>query len=640
MAFVYKEDRFTNRINSKFENTPGPGHYLSTDTSKQAQDQKIPFISSEQKLKREKILNTPGPGSYFSSNYYQNKNLKTDSNNDNVIYKILDYDEITHNSKFAHLLEEKIKPTGFSNKAKRFNQKEYNDNPGPGHYNRTDLNFFENNTMKIEKEMQIKNNYNTKTYFYKPEELKTTGNYSGPVSIPGKNKSFGYKINDNGFLVSNTPNTTYTSDVSHDIYTKTLASWTNKPSVASIWTKSKLPKSYLMEKEKMNKTAFNNRTNNLHLLRQETEIPDYLTTDPDYNNDSNNGNNILRRPNRNTTYKKNASIHNKRVKQLSQKKPILNSIKTECVNQISKLIDSNEDSTPGPGYYFPSIIENIATSSESFQCFGSRTNRFNNSNLINNDLPGPGAYYKTQENKLNKKRNKAKSSMKFNMNMRINDIDKKKLNTTFSVSNRADNFLNKLKNSPGPGYYNTSSNWKKNINPNTQGKFGSSEDRFPIYKAENTDQGPGSYLQLDTFKPKFNSNLKVNKNKIHEDRLDFRVNKNDVVPSVGSYDPDIIHNIDYNLHKKVSKVSAVFAPFNSLQRRFNKVKKDKYLLNLGPGYYHKESKIIDKFNNGVSFNSTSQRNFDMGMKNIVGPAKYNMNSWFDWNKKSFNINFI
>lgn len=190
MAFVYKSPRKFNYIESNVNDKPGPGHYLSTENEyKKIPKNKIPFLSGAKKFHTSyKVSDSPGPGAYF--NQYQNlkdyNNLINSKNNNNqdTIYKVLDYDEVAKNSRFAKLLQEKMKSTGFLIKDKRFNNKIVEDIPGPGYYNRTDLNYFEVNTAKIEimkKEMsKAKANIN----FYKNTQMEL----NNKEMIKSKNK--------------------------------------------------------------------------------------------------------------------------------------------------------------------------------------------------------------------------------------------------------------------------------------------------------------------------------------------------------------------------------------------------------------------------------------------------------------------
>ncbi len=157
MAFVYRSDKLkTQNVNDQV----GPGSYLS-QPSYSIKQNKFAFQSTANKaqdLSEHKI--TPGPGSYFKGYDEALKteydNLITSINHNEPLYKVLDYDELAKNSKYADVFNEKIHQTGFLKKDKRFAETMSILTPGPGHYNRADLNILEENIRKIEKQNKKK----------------------------------------------------------------------------------------------------------------------------------------------------------------------------------------------------------------------------------------------------------------------------------------------------------------------------------------------------------------------------------------------------------------------------------------------------------------------------------------------------
>ena len=670
MAFVFKSSRKFNYIDSTENEKPGPGHYISIDNQySNISKNKIPFLSAEKKLAY-KESDSPGPGTYYTRNENLENNILISKDNNATIYKVLDYDEVAKNSKFAKLLQEKMNPTGFLIKDKRFNKKIEDDNPGPGYYNRNDLNYFEQSTNKIEKE-KIKKELSkakTNTNFYKnrenAESLFTENNkFQGPVSIPSNYKVFGYKLNEKGAIVNN-DNKKETAELgpcTYEIYNKTMASWTDKANLTGLWSKSKAYKLEMSPKEKQEKemlktnSTFYNTGSDFRVTQHQSNISTANIT-----NQFNSTENQFK-PNNTQSfrdYSLNKTLHNKfkmlgyytrQVDKENRKK-----LATDKTSEIDKLIESVENTSPGPGYYFPNNLTNYEKSvSEGFQCFGSRTSRFNPF-IVGQDnyQPGPGSYFRKNDIVQTKKRVKvAKSKNKLNRK-RVYSLHNNKSNSLvgFGSAKRSTTFdqnsIFEKNNSPGPGYYNTSSNWNKANDETSKAIFGSTETRFVPKKSSQCNT---PYLPIFDYNKKFevrvNPMKQIKKSKLHEDILESNgqqkhiiVNK-DIKPSVGSYNPDKTLNIDFKLHKNVSKVSTVYAPFNSLQRRFEKAKKEAFKLNVGPGYYYKDKRVVME-QNGPAFKSTSKRKELFNGKSNIGPGKYNLNSWFDWNKKTYNISYI
>ena len=114
-----------------------------------------------------------------------------------------------------------------------------------------------------------------------------------------------------------------------------------------------------------------------------------------------------------------------------------------------------------------------------------------------------------------------------------------------------------------------------------------------------------------------------------------------IEPGVGVYNPDKIYSIEYNLSKKVNKFSLIAAPFSSLVKRFDLSEQQES--NLGPGYYHKNKRIVAS-QQQAPFSTKERKSFSQSnnrnLENKVGPGDYDIHSYFDWNKKSFNIQFL
>ena len=116
--------------------------------------------------------------------------------------------------------------------------------------------------------------------------------------------------------------------------------------------------------------------------------------------------------------------------------------------------------------------------------------------------------------------------------------------------------------------------------------------------------------------------------------------KNDEIPPIGWYNSDYIYNMSYNVGKKAFRPTMVNAPFNSLKKRFEEVKSINF--KGGPGQYFKETKLVPTNKDQIlpPFKQSEKRFKEYKKEFEIGPGIYNHSSYFDWNKKTFNVNFL
>ena len=106
----------------------------------------------------------------------------------------------------------------------------------------------------------------------------------------------------------------------------------------------------------------------------------------------------------------------------------------------------------------------------------------------------------------------------------------------------------------------------------------------------------------------------------------------------------MIFSIDYNNKKKAFEAKNKKVAFRSTydkRKKKIKTKIDPYNINIGPGYYYHEKKKTNLKPSPQFYISSYES--DKWFKNAnpdVGPGKYDINSYYEWNKKSFNINFV
>ena len=205
-------------------------------------------------------------------------------------------------------------------------------------------------------------------------------------------------------------------------------------------------------------------------------------------------------------------------------------------------------------------------------------------------------------------------------------------------------FNNKKKNNnnnnnilPGPGYYNISKNFIKKSFSNEN--IFSHEIRF-----KNNIQispGPGEYNininnnnnNKNKYKPFFR---KINNNKENIIKRNLFNNNNFINYSFSTIDNS--HTIQFNILKKLFNKNYKNAPFGS-----GDFKKHSYINktnnNLGGFYQNDLFKTIVQKNNNYFFKNTEINNNNNNKLRYDVPISYYKESYFNWNKKSFNINY-
>ena len=280
---------------------------------------------------------------------------------------------------------------------------------------------------------------------------------------------------------------------------------------------------------------------------------------------------------------------------------------------------------------------------EEFQFFGSSNERKTSESLILNHFTnvGPGSYFRNtfkRFNNLNNNKNK-KSSWE----QSIGRDDKPKLKRSSS--------------NLGPGCYNITKNFEKK-SFNSYGNF-SSEKRFDLsYLPQNNlslnengngggNPGPGSYNFNDPWikdirkmirrQSLVNVEEEIRKDKMKkekEKRPDFNIYQND----------KYINIIQNNIKNKMNPYTSENMPFLSGAKRF-KLKKSYSSEDIGPGTYDlfkkgMKTKIFNSKLTPFSSNAERKPTYLGKANNQLAPGQYEVDSYFDWNKKSFNAMFI
>ena len=651
MAFVYKSERQLNKIQDSTRDI-GPGEYLPQTDLKLIKINKQPFLSN---VKRNiiQVNDVPGPGAYYQDDtlitYLKNlQNEKIQEQNDKVHLLAKGYNIE---------LQTNVEKLGFLMKERRFKLNSDNNIPGPGFY-----------FPKISKKkyFSIKNNENPIEINNKMEKIRRQ-EFSLIPTIPTKKQMFGFDIAENGDLIQKQDPDMYKTFTgekgdtvgpgSYEIekpnhWLKTGTEWSKFRTTRDEKGKKKeneknmdaLSMTTTRYTDSLGKTGFSVNNNTINDNMSKTV---YNGNDKKESKEKNVNKNIM-----------NCRIIN--VKENNRKKP---NIKETFETVIKK-------NYPGPGYYYnQNTFSGFTTKQvpEFKQFFGSKLERF--SKIKTNNPLGPGAYFKTEPESFNKN---TKSSQ--NKNSNVNEKGellpyKERMALTmeyFAPFNlRSDRFSKsqgKKSNEPGPGQYKIRGSFSATREKNkkfykTFTKFGSTERRFADKgnsKWQYETPGPGSYINPDTNSKIGKLTKYVNLNNMyrghvynpninninHNNEFLFKNKKNDIVPPVGLYHPEMIYTIDYNNRKKVVESNNVegVAFDSGISRK--SLKKSQTGTNLGPGYYYREKMVkgIQKF---PPFSQSSKKWPDACTDDMInGPGQYNLTSYFDWNKKSFNVTFV
>jgi len=284
----------------------------------------------------------------------------------------------------------------------------------------------------------------------------------------------------------------------------------------------------------------------------------------------------------------------------------------------------HKNATPGPGYYNSSKGFEVSNKyrfipQENYQFFGSLSERFGQQIGINEDIIGPGTY--------------------FNIKTNLNNKNSKKTKIPFGVKTTRFIQSAKISQNPGPNIYNPEKIQGKKI-MSKKTIFSTSSKRFIESAKRESNPGPCNYFNTDKdsdgenniTKYKFSAPFKASK------RKPLLNSKPEDIPPIGWYNPDFLYNMSYNVGKKAYKPSLQHIPFNSMKKRFDE---GQFKINdVGPGHYFKESKN-PKMGTDVPF-STKDGRFRSSNKHeyMTAPGSYNLNGHFDWNIKTYNINFL
>ncbi len=662
MAFVFRSD-LKSSFEPKNDNILGPGQYLPIYDKKKINKVKVPFLSSSPRKTDKGIQDVPGPGSYITHDI-QDKNFpKMDKNNQmnsTAIYRALEGSNILGEIDPVQIwVNGHYEKLGFLSKIKRFKDSINDDIPGPGSY--IQINPYSDKTKKSKKLNKIENFLSKKPLFedLNPNKIET---------IPAKKHIFGFDYDTIGSLIRNNDpesvvkfNGEKTDCVGPGNYnTLKPHEWFKKGT--NLWSKSKT------KKFSQTNTYLRNSNSNTNLFDNNKTSSTFYKSDKGYqltndNNISDDDCDLLKK-NKN---KKSRSFDNNNTNQPKKIKIDVKILKDKTkkirevllMNHTNKLFDRSyllksrgEDNDPGPGYYFNETHTAFRSKPlpEERQVFGSNCQRFPKIELIS--PAGPG-YYHNQKNSLEKLRKKELKDK-----LLIPQMAKIKKYKPVKVEG---------KDLPGPGYYNYEDFFESKKRVNTaDNNFGSLEPRFKKFSKTNNLNfpGPGTYIGLNFWgsrennnfanifnKPMtsngnirtstfYNDNKKPSKNKYQDSYFDKK--SKDIIPPIGTYNPDHIMNLDYKIAKQCIKNTLNEAPFNITKTRPRFELNDKsrsVSSNLGPGIYYKDKNRSDRQIKNP-FNAAESRFKETHPKYTTNPGQYDTSSFYDWNRKTFNILYI
>lgn len=665
MAFVFRSD-LKSSFDPPNDNHLGPGQYLPLFDKKKMNKNKIPFLTSSPRKTERVVLDVPGPGSYGlniieeKKNFHNQKDSEKVNLNSTAIYRALEGSQILGEIDPVHIwVNNQQEKLGFMTKIKRFKDNSLEDIPGPGAYIKSRPNSDKTNKFTKLKKKDIK----------KP--LYENLNPSKVESIPAKKHTYGFELDLNGSLIrNNDPESSIkfkgekNDSVGPGNYnTVKPEEWYKKGT--SVWSKSKIKKFHFTKSNFKNYFTTNNIINSkTSSTFYKSKEKSFMITGPENNSDAEIDIFISNKNKRSNSFDTNDNNNTKKLevdmKVLKAKTKKMREVL--FMNHTNKLFDRSYllksrgiDINPGPGYYFDE--DSYAgfkgkQLSEEKQVFGSNCQRFPKIET-KTDL-GP-AYYHQESNCIEQlKRKEIKEKLLIPQMAKIKKYKPVKVEE---------------QEIPGPGYYNTENFFEIKRRVNTaDNNFGSFEPRFKKLidiKKINTP-GPGTYtgqvdwgLRLNNnfakiFNKPMTSNVNIRNSTFYNDSGIKKISKSkypdsyfekkskDIIPPIGTYNPDQILNMEYKIAKNCAKNTLSEAPFNitKTKPRFDINNKNRSLSsNLGPGYYYKESlKAPKQIKN--PFNYGDLRFKDTEPKYITNPGQYNANQYYDWNKKTFNILYV
>jgi len=626
MAFVTRSERKLNFSTIDSTNI-GPGEYESEEIKQKAKllhqiSNKfshfsknnnlrivVPFNSTGERTNFIKTGDTPGPGTYTTdSSFEKNKNENDIHFNDKeVIF-------VEENGNLIPKLNRELK--GFLSSEKRFSDSNPNNNEniGPGSY---DL-------VKTFNKSNYHNNRYGKVEIGRA--FKGSGNSEKCIpTIPDRNRG-DFKIENGQIKEIKKSNDYDLGPGQYNIFSK----WANNALDWKIGLK-KENKSQIYKNEIINCLNKNNSMEPKISNNSSSKINKSLSKNISLNNLPEDNQSNIRNVIFNKFLKYRQNLH-------------LNSVnKLKAYNDI--ILDVKYKDTPGPGSYDSKNGQINLFKINKSQNFGSNSPKFFKIHT-ENGLIGPGSYF-LEKNKY---------EPKFESQIHIKKYDKKNVENNKDIGVFMSNVRNNnTERHPGPGQYDLEKDFIKKETSNVQ-SFGTLSERFT--RAKSFDSKGITELNIEN--NKYKNNYKFDdklKYKIDSKYLELKRKEEEKEkkkremymmssqkPSVGTYSPEKMNSISYNVLSRINPYRNKIAPFNVMNARFENLPKTfkSYKVNVpGPGKYEVASayNALNKSKKNYNvFGVDSQRKENC--TDLIGPGLYEQNSPNSWNKKTFNILFM
>lgn len=629
MAFVYRSPRVDNfgpKIETDYQifskNPPHPTDESSLNSQLHSSYNKAPFGISSKKITLNSYTSTnyPGPGTYnlrgsiLKANYHINKTSPNHS--------LIDDEE-----------EDKI---FISQEKRKFDYGIKNNNPGPGKY------------FKNKKKRSYKNNYK----IMKKENKYDTFSDKRILSIPTKGENFGYDETKGTRTKFEDPDKSikFTGEKNDSVgpgqYNSSTYSYKNNKIGILDWNKSiirnikKENESNYCSSTKTTEPTFNESLQVVN-FNPKNKLVNYFNT---FN--GKNRRNLEIRLSNNSIYK------NINLEKYLHGSTFNNKILNKNNNQNS--INDETQTKNYSNYSLNTLC--VSPKNEKFQFFGSSTSRGILYPKIKNNIK-IGPIMKSSNLHLdivsNKEQNNNIQSNNISQHKSINNLEYKKMERASVMNNLSKKLKNEINANLGPGTYDPEKIPSKNFEYAIE-NFGSLEKRFPSKTwEENEYPGSGAYLDIKVWGPKKkvqNLSKRIPEN-IRKRNLDgisankmclFRkkiMEESNKSPSVGYYDIGMINSIQGNVNKSKSLRKDYFEKYY-----FKVDNKDSNINNLHE-FNADKNKQVKIYQQNAPFLEISGR-YDLEnyrQKKLynpnIGPGTYKKDSYFDWNKKSFNMLF-
>jgi len=686
MAFVYRSNR-TN-ISEKNKTSLGPGEYDEELSKTQGRDLHkknlkystilkhrnnpliIPFNTTSQRSKLFDGDDTPGPGAYsLMKNYKSNKAKMSFGNASTSLEK--EIQEL-----FPNLSKNK---KGFLTSEKRFSENSSKEKiiPGPGSYELRKPKF-----INLKNYNNIDNKYIKEKYaMNKGKIYKLPGSSEQMISsIPDKSKGEFKLVK--GLLVESKKDENDSDKIGPGKYNIYLSWKTNGIDWDKGYKKEdkndKYKEDEIQKQLEKNSSLLNNNESYSERMRNfNNNISSFSTnykafqkslnlsstftmTNTDMSNHHiNKSNNNFSISGWNTST--NLGYNSKSIKR--PERLIRNKIFSDFIKgrenlhftTMSKLKDENNlvmdieyHDKPGPGFYNQNIIPKRTSFMSTASNFGSNSPKFKMPKIENGTI-GPGTYFK--------ERNKYEPKKKIIIYAKAPEKPKEEINDSVYVQNLIRSNEEKM---PGPGEYNLERKFTKKEISNIN-SFGSKVERFSKTPKEKNkikdelidDNDVREYINrsLDEEERKdkirirqslYLKKMELMKQKEKEKRQKYLKQK---MPSVGTYSPELISTIKYQVLSKTNIIRNQIAPFNIVDSRFALVKNPRIKITIppGPGDYNIlpafKALNSDKRKYNV-FGQNKQRDTKIRNTFVPGPGNYNLDNPNIWDIKSYNALFI